>query len=180
MPRNRSRENQLIESARDGDVGALTKALKGARNLESTDSSGFTALYCAANNGHARCVNALLKAGAAIDAQDSNGITPAMRAACWSHPKTLSILLDAGANTHIKARNGNTVAMWAVFKGNKDCAMIVSLHDASLLDHPDDYGTTPLSISRKNGWADVVAVAEKEILTRNLSRPRHSWSGLGL
>ena len=61
------------------------------------DSDGYTALMCAAIDGHERVVELLLQRGAEIDQQDSDGVTALMIAALYGHERVIDMLLENGA-----------------------------------------------------------------------------------
>lgn len=46
---------QLIDAAERGDVNVVEEALRCGVPVDSVDSRGYTALMCAAANGHLAC-----------------------------------------------------------------------------------------------------------------------------
>ncbi|KAM7400589.1 hypothetical protein PAMA_005001 [Pampus argenteus] len=73
----RQREERLLDSAREGDISALSKLLSGqeAPDINCRDSAGNTPLHCAAYRGQKQCIIKLLKSGASLSIKNNNGQT---------------------------------------------------------------------------------------------------------
>ncbi|KAM7379374.1 hypothetical protein PAMP_004932 [Pampus punctatissimus] len=72
----RQREERLVDSAREGDISALSKLLSGqeAPDINCRDSAGNTPLHCAAYRGQKQCIIKLLKSGASLNIKNNNGL----------------------------------------------------------------------------------------------------------
>jgi ankyrin repeat protein len=84
-------------------------------NLPGYDSENYssyckdwTALHCAAHNGHASTVGILLAAGVPVDAKDDDGCTALYYAVKKGHAEVVRALIEAGATTNVEAFNGTT------------------------------------------------------------------------
>ena len=71
---------------------------KGARYVDSTDSTGRTPLLYAAASGEWSVCRPLLHKGANVDSTDSTGRTPLSYAAAGRNADICKLLLDKGAN----------------------------------------------------------------------------------
>lgn len=61
-------------------------------------AGGSTALWIAAQNGHAECIALLLKAGAAVDAPNKKGVTPLSVAVHQAHSECVGALVAGGGD----------------------------------------------------------------------------------
>src|SRR5208283_3973253 len=68
-------DEQLLESARAGEVAAMQSLLTNKVNVNVVDQTGRTALMLAAMNGQAEVVKLLLDRGADVQLQDNKGQT---------------------------------------------------------------------------------------------------------
>ena len=73
-----------------------------------TCGGGCTALYVAAQCGHAAVATALLKAGARVDLARDDGATPLFFAALKGHAAVVTALLDGGAAINRPMHDGST------------------------------------------------------------------------
>jgi hypothetical protein len=88
---------------------------KGA-DLKAKSSVGWTALHCAASNGHEAVARLLLEKGVDIEAKENNGQT-ALHWAAWNgHEAVVRLLLQRGANAQAKGKNGWAALNWAASK----------------------------------------------------------------
>jgi ankyrin repeat protein len=89
---------QLLEAACDGDAATVGTLLstQGAQSLINyQEARGYTALHCAAGNGHSAVTKQLIAARSNVDLQDKNGCTPLHFAAANGHAAVTKQLLAA-------------------------------------------------------------------------------------
>ena len=73
---DKRQENLFLKMAQDGDVDGLQWFIRGNKvDINATDSFGWTALMCAAKNGHKACITFLLTKGADDKLQNKQGHT---------------------------------------------------------------------------------------------------------
>lgn len=90
------REN-LIQAARDGQIGKAMDLIKEGTEVNSKDTTGNTALIWEAWYGHTETVKALIDAKADVNAKDKKGYTALEYAAEKGYTETVSLLKTAGA-----------------------------------------------------------------------------------
>ena len=97
-------------------------------SVNAQDKNGWTPLFWAAGNGHAKVARILLDAGAHVDIQDQNGNTPLHLVASGlsqDHIDVARALLDAGAKVDIRNSQGSTPIQVATATGNSELARIL-------------------------------------------------------
>jgi ankyrin repeat protein len=72
---------------------------------------GWTALQCAAQEGHTAVVQLLLDAGAAVDVVAADGHTALHRAACGGQTAVVQLLLNAHASVHVVKKGSKLTAL---------------------------------------------------------------------
>mmetsp|Transcript_6638 Transcript_6638/g.8038 ORF Transcript_6638/g.8038 Transcript_6638/m.8038 type:complete len:174 (+) Transcript_6638:181-702(+) len=91
---------QLLESAKNGDLQTLLKLLKRGVFVDTKDDNKRTPLIIAARHGHAEYCDAAIKYGAKIEAKDKHGDTAFV--ACvrkGDFPEVLKVLIKRHAKT---------------------------------------------------------------------------------
>ena len=98
--------------ARDGKVLEIDEALAAGAGsvggVNSADESGHTALYWAADRGHASVITCLIKHGADLNVQGEDGQTALHCAIVCEYEDVVGLLLDAGAKTLLEDEDGET------------------------------------------------------------------------
>ncbi|KAF3028327.1 hypothetical protein E8E12_000223 [Didymella heteroderae] len=89
------------------------------RRLNKKDSTGNTALHCAASEESEAVVRFLLDRGAEIDARAKYGETALHVAVLGGNEAMMRLLVDKGANVKAKDCDGATVLHWASPEGNE-------------------------------------------------------------
>ena len=79
----------------------------------------WTALDCAAANGHARIIKELVSAKAEIDPTDKLKTTPLHLAAKEGHVIAVETLIKHGANLGLRDQRGFNALDWAIEKGHR-------------------------------------------------------------
>ena len=94
-----SRENkaELFKAAMNKDLEGVKKALKNGANVNSMDSSGYTALMGASGAGYCEVTKLLADKGADLHARDNRGRTALRNAVYWGHNRIADVLREAGA-----------------------------------------------------------------------------------
>jgi hypothetical protein len=153
----------LMRAAADGAGSLVLRSLVAARaELEARDVEERTALYFAAQGGHADVVEVLGRLGADVNAVAYEGfdVTPVCQAAQEGHVDVVKALgrLDADVN---RARlDGCTPVYCAAYMGHT--AVIEALGQlGSDVNRTDDVGWTPLERARENGHMEAAAVLER-------------------
>jgi hypothetical protein len=132
------RQLELQQAATNGDLPKLTAVLSLLRStattttaggagadaeldLEAAGADGCTALYLAANGGHADAVRALAEAGANVNAVAARTEYSALHAAAQcGHAAVVRALLEAGADGTLLTKAGKTALQIARRKQHAD------------------------------------------------------------
>ena len=121
----------------------LNRVKKSRDDINTRLLDGSTAVYSAAEGGHASQVKTLAELGADVNSPNKHGWTPVIVATCNDQVEVIKILADFGANLNSRDNNGDaavTIAAW------NNC--VASLHVLAELgadmDLPDEDGSTPL------------------------------------
>ncbi|XP_061539610.1 LOW QUALITY PROTEIN: oxysterol-binding protein-related protein 1 [Phycodurus eques] len=127
----RKQECQLLEAAREGDIGALSQLLSSKKppKLECTDELGNTPLHCAAYRGQKQCAAKLLRAGARASVINKNGQTVLELASDAAMRQLLEGNARRGMRLYAKKFEG---LLWksSGFLGWRSCWVV--LHDGVL------------------------------------------------
>jgi serine protease inhibitor/ankyrin repeat protein len=113
----------LNSSARSDAVAPLIAA---GVNVNALALSNFTALHCAARDGHIRAVELLLAHGADVNARTASGQTPLHFAVRRSHDDIVALLVEKGADVTAKDRSGKTPLDCARAAGRGDIVAFLS------------------------------------------------------
>jgi tetratricopeptide (TPR) repeat protein len=117
--RDPSKDNELLEAAKAGDLSRVKKLLTTGADIRCTDPEfGATPLHWAAYKGHRRIVSLLLKRGADVNAKNNDGRTPLMFAAGFGHRQVAKLLVQYKADPTVKDKDGNTALDWAKTKNH--------------------------------------------------------------
>ncbi len=157
----------LMEAAARGDAKMVEVLAAGAkpRILDFQDMPGQTALFEAAQNGHADSVAALLKQGASL-LRNASGTTVLMAAARNGDPRTMQLLLAAAAKLppadrdrllNAQDSHGRTALTIATAGGHEDAALALIGNRDVKVDLPDPRGRTALLDAARVGSANVIA-----------------------
>jgi hypothetical protein len=118
--------NRIAIAARDGDITALTKAIKAKPNEVNRLLKGFPPLHLAILYGHLEALEVLLAAGANPNLGDSiDGDTPLMICALVNSQTDETcrdfarLLIDAGANPNVQNSSGRTAKYYAESRDKK-------------------------------------------------------------
>jgi acyl-CoA-binding protein len=98
--------------ARDGEALEIDKALAASNSavggVDSADDAGRTALYWAADRGHATVICCLIKHGADLNVRGEDGQTALHCAIVCEYEDVVELLLEAGANTILENEDGES------------------------------------------------------------------------
>lgn len=101
--------DQLRAAAASGNLEILDCLRNNSfGSINEPDLFGITALYCAAENGHAKLVEYLISNGARISAVTEKGDSALSIAASRGFPEVVKILLKNGANLESRNKSGHT------------------------------------------------------------------------
>ncbi|XP_029378121.1 cortactin-binding protein 2 [Echeneis naucrates] len=115
-----------------------------------------SALFAAAQNGHAECVKLLLFSGSPADVSDKNGLTSLHFAAAHGHAGCVEALLAAGAAVDaVTAAEGQTPLFLASEAGRLDCVRLLLSARADRSRTTTD-GCTALHAAVRSGHVDTL------------------------
>ncbi|CAL4109421.1 unnamed protein product [Meganyctiphanes norvegica] len=139
----------------------IGKALVNAEaKLDLQQKDGRTALMMASNNNHLSAVEVLISAGADTNIQQEIGWTALIFSVNRGHLAVTKELVESGANLNIKTHKGETALHKAAEKNRKEEIGIFLQHGADV-SIETNAGETAESISRKNGFADLLKLIQQ-------------------
>lgn len=146
----------LRNAAAAGEISGAEAVLRANPKLvQCRDSSGWTALYYAANHGQAEMIRFLVAHGAAVNIADKDGDTPLHAAASWGDPAAIDALLKSGARIDAEDRNGYTPLYDAVQAASTPATEALLEDHASTEIRRKDNGYTPLHSAAEGGYTDI-------------------------
>ncbi|XP_054633773.1 cortactin-binding protein 2 isoform X2 [Dunckerocampus dactyliophorus] len=116
-----------------------------------------SALFAAAQNGHAECVKLLLSSGSPAEVSDQNGFTPLHFAAAHGHSGCVEALLAAGAAVDAAASGLQTALFLASEAGRIHCVQMLLNAGADRSRTVTD-GCTSLHATVRSGHVDTLRV----------------------
>ena len=152
----------LMRAAADGAGSLVLRSLVAARaELEARGVSERTALFFAAEGGHAEAVEVLGRLGADVNAVANRGFdsTPVFIAAQEGHANVVEALGRLGADVNRATLDGRTPVYVAAVKGHT--AVIEALGQLGADVMRANQGGTPFEKARENGHLEAAAALER-------------------
>jgi len=157
VPRKSSKDSELVQAAKDGNVQTVQSLISKSGSVDAKDENGAPAIVWAANNGHTDVVKLLLKNGADIIATLNDGRTALWQASNNGHTSVVKILLEKGADVNSARASNNVTALFqASWKGHTDVVRLLLDKGADLGVRGTTDGVTALWIASQEGHVDVV------------------------
>nr|CAH8823010.1 unnamed protein product [Trichobilharzia regenti] len=145
MPWGFPNELVLCESARQGDIKALSRSIASGVDVNFFDGFGKTALHYAAGNGSYESVKLLVANKANVNICDSNGTTPLHLAAKGNHVRVVKFLLMSGANINHECLSGVKPIDLAVYNSETWNTLLNAANgDLPKVEHLVQMRTVPL------------------------------------
>ncbi|XP_055481786.1 ankyrin repeat domain-containing protein 29 isoform X3 [Psammomys obesus] len=150
--------NAAFWASRRGNLALLKLLLNSGRvDVDCRDSSGTTALFFAAQQGHNDVVRFLFGFGASTECRTKDGGTALLAASQYGHMPVVETLLKHGANIHDQLYDGATALFLAAQGGYLDVIRLL-LSSGAKVNQPRQDGTAPLWIASQMGHSEVVRV----------------------
>ena len=149
-------QGSLVDSARNGDVGAVRSLIQKKADANAAAADGTTALHWAVQRDDVAMVDALLKAGAKVTAATRHGVTPLQLAATNGNAAVITRLLAAGADPNTAMPDGETVLMTASRTGAADAVRTLLDRGADLRRKEPAKGQSALMWAAAENNAAVV------------------------
>lgn len=183
----------LIDAIKTGNRQVARAALKQARDVNTPEADGTTALHWAVQSDDVEIVRLLLRAGARADAANRYGLTPLMLAATNGSAVAVDVLLAAGADANATLPEGETVLMRAARTGKVEALRALLTRGAKVDAREGWQGETALmwAAGQNHGaavrllveaGADINARSAKKKFSRarygNSVLPKGEWTPL--
>jgi hypothetical protein len=121
-------QSVLFRSISDGHVSLAISLLSHVTDINSTDSSGVTALMLAAEHGHDELIHEILRRNASVNAQDKSGFTALSRACCEGHVRSVKSLIDGGADAEHRDGENRSCEELASERGHTEVVKFLRSH----------------------------------------------------
>jgi len=121
---------ELLKRAGEGDLDGVKRLIQEGVDVNRSNDSNVTALYCACREGHTKVARYLLDSGAS----NNDGANPVIAAIANNHYQCVKLLLQHKANVNF--RN---------FKGQSLIAVAAQWRNYSVIDLLLEYGATDSS-----------------------------------
>ena len=141
--RDSNREIRLLRAAWDGNYSECASLLSKKMDPDEANTTGLTALMCAARWGHFEICELLLQHGANPNIQDEDGNTALLAAVATTQTAVCELLLSKKADPNLSNHDGLTPLLSATWSGNLDICSLLINNDANP------------SIINKNGWSPL-------------------------
>lgn len=168
--------DNLIEAAMLGRLGALKRALSRGADVNLRDDIGRTPLMWTAMTGHPRIARYLIKVGAKVDIHDDGKWTALMQAADYGHDNVVRVLLRAGARVNAENNAGWTSLMIAAEGGYPEMARDLIEHKADV-NAKNKSGKTALMVAAQNDNIGVIKPLVDAGANVN-ARDNNGWTAL--
>ncbi len=147
----------VADAAMRGDAAAVRALLKQARDINTAQPDGMTALHWSALNGNADLASMLLAAGANARATTRlGGYTPLHLAAQQGQRTVVAALLAAGADPSARTSTGATPLMLAAASGSAETVTVLLEQRVDPNATEAAHGETALMFAAALDRADVV------------------------
>jgi len=161
----------LIVGSSENLIDSVMCLLQHGADPNVTNTSGETALHCAARDGHREIFMELLRNGADVNLVDNNHNSVLHLAAGKGQHAILSELVKIYMNVNYANKFGMTALHEAAAGGHCDVIEAL-LHSKAFVDSKNSNDNTPLHIAAKYGYTSVVERllengADVDIVNRN-------------
>lgn len=155
----------IASSALVENLATVNALLNAGANKDAIDVHGRSALFFAAEHGHAQIVERLIDAGVDMDRACNKGETALMAAAKFGHSKVVQTLLRRGANRDIQDSRGKTALILLLDRSNSplfqfhvESVQLLLLGGSQVgLNLRDSTGATALYYAALDWHTDVVS-----------------------
>eukprot|EP00933_Yihiella_yeosuensis_P042729 TRINITY_DN37403_c0_g1_i1.p1 TRINITY_DN37403_c0_g1~~TRINITY_DN37403_c0_g1_i1.p1 ORF type:complete len:351 (+),score=47.33 TRINITY_DN37403_c0_g1_i1:72-1055(+) len=149
-------QQDLWNAATDGDLQKMRRAIdRGAQVDVPRPPSGWTALICAAQNGHTEMVETLVTLKANLEIKDDEGHTALMFAARGNHTSTVTSLIRNRANIHARNNAGGTALFCAALNNHYE-PVIALINAGADTEARDQRGNSALDVVRLRCNNDLI------------------------
>lgn len=160
-PQPFTREQRLLEAARQGDRAVVERALELGAPVEARDDLGRSVLLLAVRDARdLSLVRFLRERGASVDVADLAGRTPLSFAAASGRLDLVAYLVGQGARIDAADERGRTPLFHAVL-GNHREVVDWLLERGAEVDVRDRFRDTPLILACAKGHAEMAALLRR-------------------
>ncbi len=155
----------LIIAAERNQVDLLKLLLERGADINVRDEKWQSALFHATANDRPDVIGILIQKNADVNARDKTGRTPLMMACHDAREQIMDMLLARGADVKARDMNGNTALMHLISgSGSRPFKLRAAeqlLRKKASPSAQADNGSTPLSLSKKDGFTEMAELLVK-------------------
>ena len=150
----------FVSAVAAGHGSKILRAIDAGQAVDTTSTSGESALYLAARYGDLGLMRALLDRGANIDRQQRDGRTALMEAVRYHHEAAVRLLVSRGANVNLQNNAGRTALTTAALTGDVAIAGLLIDHKANV-KLQDASGKSALDYALEEHHPEIAALLRR-------------------
>ncbi|MCP4646548.1 MAG: ankyrin repeat domain-containing protein [bacterium] len=147
-------KQQLLDSAKNGDIRKLKDALQKGASIDSQDEFGETPFLMISRTGNIKPMKFLLDKGANPNAQDHAGWSALICVSREGNLEAAQLLLDSGADPKLFNETRETALFWAATRGNNELSKLL-LEKGANVDAATAHGVTSLMQAAAYGHLEL-------------------------
>ncbi|XP_066922472.1 ankyrin repeat domain-containing protein 39-like [Clytia hemisphaerica] len=149
----------IWQAAIDNDINKIKRQYLNGTDINSVDSSGYTALHYASRNGHNEIVNLLIGYGACVNCVTKAGKdTPLHRAVYVGNLDIVRLLISAGASIRQQNVDGQTSLHKAVQRNHTDVVRYLLKMDSEIQTVKDNKSKLPIDYSSSEEMTNLLKI----------------------
>lgn len=147
----------IWQATLDNDLSRVKKLLNNGCDINSTDSSGYTALHYAARNNHIDIVRFLISNGACVNCTTrAGGETPLHRAAYMGNLEIIQLLVSNGGSVLLQNNDGQTCLHKACQRDHYEIVRFILTYEPKVKFIKDKKSQLPVDYCSKSNIKELL------------------------
>ena len=146
----------IWQAALDNDLPRVKKLLNNGCDINSTDSSGYSALHYAARSNHIDLVRYLISNGSCVNCTTrAGGETPLHRAAYMGNLEIIQLLYSSGGSILLQNNDGQTCLHKACQRNHYDVVKFILTNEVEAKFIKDNKSKLPVDYCSKSNVKEL-------------------------